>query len=373
VQDPDRGAIALAERLFVVLGQGAFTATYKYAVLLGLLDLCLENATWTGAAPDVLTTRQLAEKVLELYWPQTRPWPGGTLRQSSGAGGGQAEIVRAVERFRRLCGADRTVSLSAARIARPREFEQLCDYVEWKLIEMPLPRLQTVGGEHMAFLYEIHWTKEVRRNEVRTYQQTGGGPFDNRILLAPNVGRHLVVLNALLRPLLQQRWSTKVAGLNQLDEYELERFLFGAERVSLEVIRQPLRELQDDRCFYCSERFVSARGLTPDVDHFIPWARHPDDGLTNLVVAHQRCNGWKRDFLAAPDHVARWRARSIEPSTTSIQLRDIADRARWPNHPERTLGVARAVYLHLPDDARLWVRSTEFKPASRPALMDALG
>ena len=36
--------LALAERILELLDQGRFTATYKYAVLLALLDLSLENA-----------------------------------------------------------------------------------------------------------------------------------------------------------------------------------------------------------------------------------------------------------------------------------------------------------------------------------------
>ena len=70
----DRGAIAFAERLLTVLSQGRFTATYKYAVLLGFIDLCLEHSTRTGGAPTSISTSQLAEKVIELYWPHTVPW-----------------------------------------------------------------------------------------------------------------------------------------------------------------------------------------------------------------------------------------------------------------------------------------------------------
>ena len=70
VADPD-APLALAERILELLDHGRSTATYKYAVLLALLDLCLENAARDGAAPDVLTTRQLADKIVDLCWP----WP----------------------------------------------------------------------------------------------------------------------------------------------------------------------------------------------------------------------------------------------------------------------------------------------------------
>jgi hypothetical protein len=97
---PDQ--FAFGERLLNLLDQGRFTATYKYAVLLALIDVCLENAASDGSAPTFVTTRQLAEKVLELYWPQTTPFVTGSnpklLTQSSS--GGQAEILSTIAKFR---------------------------------------------------------------------------------------------------------------------------------------------------------------------------------------------------------------------------------------------------------------------------------
>ncbi len=249
--DPDPHApLALAEHILELLDQGRFTATYKYAVLLALLDLCLENAARDGAAPDLLTTRQLAVKIVELYWPHTRPWATGALRQSSGPGGGQAEIVAAIERFRAAAASDGSTPLAEALARAPARYQRLLDFVEWKLIEMPLPRLQTIGDESVTFLYAINWTQSVRQPDVGRYQRGEGGPFDNRIHLPPGVGEALVRLNHLLRPLIHHQWAVKVATLNRLDEYQLERFLFGAERVPLERVRGPIIELQEGRCFY---------------------------------------------------------------------------------------------------------------------------
>ena len=41
--------------------------------------------------------------------------------------------------------------------------------------------------------------------------------------------------------------------------------LFGADRVSLRSVRGPLREMENDRCFYCDDKLLSA----PDVDPFV--------------------------------------------------------------------------------------------------------
>src|SRR5205823_3968729 len=236
----------------------------------------------------------------------------------------------------------------------------------------PLPRLQTIGDESVTFLYAINWTQSVRQPDVRRYQRGEGGPFDNRIHLRPGVGEALVRMTPLLRPLIHHQWAVKVATLNRLDEYQLERFLFGAERVPLERVRGPIIGLQEGRCFYCADRLAGRAGQTPDVDHFIPWSRYPDDSLENLVVADARCNNAKRDFLAAPGHIEHWRARTRPDSTVSAGLTRIAEAVGWPRHPDRTLGVARAMYLRLPASARLWLRGKEFVTADPAALTAAL-
>src|SRR5262245_54672318 len=73
-----------------------------------------------------------------------------------------------------------------------------------------------------------------------------------------------------------------VARLNReaLEDSRLEEFLFGAQRIPLDPVRQPLRELQNNRCFYW-DSLIRGRST---VNHFLPWVRHPDNGIENLVV-----------------------------------------------------------------------------------------
>ncbi len=73
---PEHSTIAFAEKVLAMLDQGRFTATYKFAVLLSMMDLCMEKTDRAGATPDLITTRELAEKVVELYWPHAAPFPG---------------------------------------------------------------------------------------------------------------------------------------------------------------------------------------------------------------------------------------------------------------------------------------------------------
>jgi 5-methylcytosine-specific restriction endonuclease McrA len=366
----DRGAIGFAEKVLLLLEEGQFVATYKYAVLLALLDLALEHTGRTGEPPEVLTTRQLADKILEIYWPHTSPFPAGrraeVLVQNRR---GQAEIVSAIVRFRARHAPDPSTPLWEARRAAPARFERLVHRIEWKLIEMPLPRLQTLGGVPQEFVYRLGWGDPAPMAEVTRYQRGERSAFDNRVVLLPGVSRHLLQLNGLLRPLIHRRWAGMVARLNRHEEARLEEFLFGGTRIPTARIRRALWLAQDRVCFYCHAR---AEMDASEVDHFLPWARHPDDGLDNLVVVDARCNAAKRAFLAAAPHVARWAPRLAAGSADGARLQEIAETAGWERHSPRTLGVARALYLGLTPDARLWLRRDHLVEADRDALQAAL-
>ena len=69
----ERDLLTFAQKLLTVLDQGRKVATYKYAVLLGLMDLCIEKTSRQGTAPAMVTTAELADKVVNLYWTQATP------------------------------------------------------------------------------------------------------------------------------------------------------------------------------------------------------------------------------------------------------------------------------------------------------------
>jgi len=264
-------AIALAEYVMNLLDQGAFTATYKYAVLLAMMDLCLEKTSKDGLPPSMITTYQLAEKVIEIYWPHTAPFTRqqeNVLLQNTGAKESQAEVVRLIEKFRTDQGG--LANLSSAKRNNGEGYVRLVNNVEWKLIEMPLPRLQQFGKKLRPVLYSINWDKTVKLQAVRAYQKGEQSDFDNQINFQSGVAKNLIQLNSLLRPLIHRQWSTKVSQINQLPESHLETFLFGATRVGTERVRSPLEEFQNYRCFYCEGRIGTSAKQKPEVDHFIP-------------------------------------------------------------------------------------------------------
>jgi HNH endonuclease len=362
----DQDAIALAERVLAILDEGSFSSTYKYALFIAILDLCIEKTEARGAPPSSLTTRELAVKVVELCWNHVAPYgTHGTLRFGGGRGE-QAEILRRIENVRARWGDERSDTVFRFQTVHPEQYERLLDSVEWKLIEMPIPRLQRLGrGEEDRFLYEYNWSVPVRRSVVTAYQEKAPEAFANSLSLQPGVAEGLVRLNGLLRPIFYREWAVRVAKLNNLPEAGLESFLFDVDRASLDPVREPLSNLQGRRCFYCEGRI----GSRADVDHFIPWSRYRDNGLDNLVTAHGRCNNSKRDFLASAEHVEHWVERACR---LDADLTVLAQACGWPRDRERSAAVARAVYLRLPANARLWRSPDEFDPMDHARISRAL-
>lgn len=349
---------AFGENLLAILDRGSFTSTYKYAVLLALLDLALEATQRDGAPPTSVTTHQLAERVIESYWPHAAPFRDTerVLHQNQG-GSGRAEVVSLIERFRSEHADPATPH--RARTTQPTAFAKLLRDAEWVLVENPLPRLQLIGNEPIPFLYVITWDKGVRRGEFN------GPEFDNSVRFVAGAAENLVRLSGLLRPLIQRDWAAHIARINDLPQARLEEFLFGVNRAALAPLRAPLVELQRGACFYCGERM---RAET-QVDHFVPWARHPNDAIENLVAAHPGCNGAKSDHLAASEHLRRWVERDCNASR---ELTRIATEVCWSSSLGLSLGVARGIYLRLPENTRLWQRRGSFERARHAQLAELL-
>ncbi len=145
--------LALAERIFALLDQGKKSASYKLAVLMALMDHCLERTARRGVEADSITTRELDERVIGLYWTQAESFQPSTgaarvLRQgtSSSRGGTGASILDSVVEFRAHHPTTRTQTPTRARLAHPEAWRALVDEVERTLILMPIPKLQLASS-----------------------------------------------------------------------------------------------------------------------------------------------------------------------------------------------------------------------------------
>jgi len=136
-----------------------------------------------------------------------------------------------------------------------------------------------------------------------------------------------------------------VAQLNRVAtvEEDLRHHLFGSSRVAPpKMLRDGLRDLQANRCFYCDARLIAST----EVDHFIARVRSANDAIENLVLADRSCNATRATCL--PHLRLSPTGRPVTGTT----------RAHWRRsrivlsgeRPHRHLGVARSIYAHLPSN-----------------------
>ena len=327
-----------------MLEDGKFSATYKYAVFLALTDLCIEQGA-PDDQPPAFTTRQVARRVLDIYWSHAREFPKkGVLRQASS---GAHRIVKWVDAFRSGHSIDDLVPLRSVE-GKPG-FKALLDKVEAKLIEDPIPRLQVLQGRPLPFLYRCPWTLPIDRKVVRRMVHEGRGP-SNVLQLEPGVAEGLIRLNGVLRPLIQREWARRVAQLNGFKEADVHEFLFDSPRVDTAPLRSHLRSIQSGRCFFCEERLDG----TVHVDHFLPRARYADDSIDNLVLSDSTCNSAKKALLPSAAHVRNWAARFADP-----RLDEVVSATGWSRDRSVSISVATALYRRLPEGTRLWHARTE--------------
>jgi len=271
-----------------LLAEGQFVASYKFALLHALADLAVIKGDDSGA-PLILPTKDIAEKFIELYWQQCRPFEIGgetsglILQQNTGK---QAAIISGIIQAQQECGG----SFFRLRQQAPDLWGSLVNEVNRTVCVMPLWKLQTVGSDRLDFLYD----------------NTGQG---TTITLKPGVAYCLRAFYGLLRDLIQGAWVRFVQKVNsnRLGSItDLGTFLFGRERQALEAYRGILVDVQAGKCFYCQKEHHRQM----EVDHFVPWSRYPTDLGHNFVLSHPQCNNSKSDYLAAEEHLAGWTERN---------------------------------------------------------------
>lgn len=348
--------IAFATRLLELVHRGGTTSSYKYALLVALLELASEARGAGVSGSAVLTTRELAERILALYWQHALAWDErGPLDQ---IGGGRRSLVDGIVALRAL-DPRRTTTPTRAKSWFASEYRQLLDDVESVMIRYPLRLLQQLDGERVELLYG-GWTREWSESVIRRYQrQFADGPitreFDNRVTLLPDVHVWLAELAPLFLPLIRHEWTALVARRNRLPDARLHAFLFEPSREQLTELQPELAATQNERCFYCREPLRS-----PVVDHFLPWARCSASSIENLVVAHAACNGDKSDALVVAQHLERWFERLDDHADV---LRELAVAKRWPSEPARVRALVRGSYADLPGDLRLWAGRKQWRRA----------
>ncbi len=350
-------AIEFGERVIQLLDVGRKTSTYKYALLLALLDLAIERNLGDG---DVVTSFEIASKVAEMYWPQVASCnllneEGRAISRLKQNSGNPAKVLSLLSAYQQ----DKNQKTSNAFLFEQRgkaNYKQLIHNIEEVLVKQPIPRLQNIGGTEHRFIYEYHW----EATGDRTPQGFGAyrrgdqsSSFDNRIILYSGVGKALRRLNGLLRPYIMLEWSNMVANLNTLPSEKLQHFLFDSGRLPVAQLRDELLKLQDNKCFYTGTKLTAKI----DIDHFIPRARHPNDGVFNLVATHAALNQNKKDHLASSMHLENWIKRNEKQRD---DLLEIASNKNWVANEPESLLTAKSLYESVRPDMLLWNGKDKF-------------
>jgi hypothetical protein len=173
----DGAAIAFGQRILALLDTGSFTASYKYAVLLAVLDAVLEGTDEHGRPPTVLRGRDIGRRVLELYWPQARPFTDdGPLAQSP-----QRDLVRKIAEFRVEHHVPEHATVERVRMQHLNAFAVLEREVIATVVRYPIPLLQNIGACERAverpFIYAYGWRMGVGASTVHS------DSFDDRMHL----------------------------------------------------------------------------------------------------------------------------------------------------------------------------------------------
>jgi len=326
--------LAKLQRLF---SEGDFTATYKFALLISLADLAVEQGA-DDSDPLRLTNASIAAKFIELYWQQTAPYSAGrsatvpgVLAQNNGA---QAAVISAIVEFRKQ---NPTATAQSARSIDG--YGRLRQLVAQTVSAQPINYLQNLGGRTDPFLYErVH-----------------GG-----VVVLPGVTYCLRRFQPLVQQLARSHWVDHVKRnrlnapfLGEADD--LESFLFETPRHALIIIGSGLRRLTNGRCFYCGSPVHEA-----DVDHFMPFSMYPRDLMHNFVLAHPTCNRSKSDTLAARPHLENWLEQIMRHDDA---LQEIGRAAGRVSDITSTRAVARWGYANaLHGGAQAWLRARTFEP-----------
>lgn len=268
------------------------TSTYKYALLLSITRLAIEQGEASGNALT-LKIEDIAEKFIELYWNQARPFHFNNehaliLNQNSGSA--QAKVISLIIEAQK-----NAPTITQARM-QSTAWHQLKKSVSQVIRNNPLERLQIINRVPIEFLYRY------------------ADCSSSELSLLPNVMHCLRSFNVIIEELCQKAWTDNVR-LNKHNNHlldnlpDLDTFLFESNRNQLQKAYPILQEIQDNRCFYCGKTITKAKGA---VDHFIPWSLYQYDTAHNFVLTDQTCNSQKSNMLAAPQFYEKWLSRNIQ-------------------------------------------------------------
>lgn len=169
-----------------ILQLGSFSSSYKFALLISLSRLAIEQGEDTAAVLE-LSYLDIAEKFVELYWNQSLPYTlnqpdqrdsSMILNQNNGA---QAAIVN------RVIAARKKYTTIPALRRDDKAWKTLLTQVAKTVKDMPVQYLQNIQGQSHEFLYRLDLCS-------------------HKLLLLPNMMFCLRQFSEIIEELCQKKW-----------------------------------------------------------------------------------------------------------------------------------------------------------------------
>lgn len=276
-----------------LLESGSYTSTYKFALLISLVNVTIESDI-QGNEALFISYETLAEQFIKLYWNQALPY---THDQDSSSdnfdilyqnSGNQAVVITKIAALQ-----TKQPNLNKAKMNHANDWAKMRKAIAQTIHKNPAKFLQSPENVERTFLY--HYDEKNK----------------NGITLNCGIAYCLAHFSNIIFKLCQQYWTEFVRN-NKRNQHlfnqdtDLQGFLFNPSRQNLASLLPMLIDIQDCQCFYC------AKPLKKDmeVDHFIPWSKYPNDTAHNFVLADRSCNNAKRDYLADIPFFERWQLRN---------------------------------------------------------------
>jgi 5-methylcytosine-specific restriction endonuclease McrA len=330
--------IAYIQRMLV---EGDFSATYKFALLHALADVCVEQPLISDQAELKIDLATLADKLIVLYWHHAVPFASeqtgesALLKQNTGA---QSKVISVLYE----CQQNNIRNLRALK--QSTLYKPTFNAALATLKTGPLWRLQILAKQAECFLYpHTNSTKYITLNAgiASCFRRF----YDLVVYLAKN---------AWLQKIQSIKHNQALIG----PQSQLHDFLFGFDRNALSKAKPVLIELQHGNCFYCQKPLNNKT----EVDHFIPFARYANDLGHNFVAAHSTCNNSKRDFLAAHLHRERWQEQNLVLNSQHI-TRELSDYFNCDADKSRSVS-DWAYQVAQANSAKLWLAKDSFEQAA---------
>ena len=326
----DFSAIELGQRITSLLTLGRKQTTYKFALVMALMDYCVENLPKDPHDPLSVPIEDLADFVISYYWPQVDSYNVtiGPLYHGSGVSR-NATIPNSIRAFK-----TKYADMRSAAFARETtsEYPSLRRKIAHELTRNPIKYLQTNGRNGSIEQFVLYDLPSDASNTT--------------ICLKNGVAWSLAYLEPLLRPFIENCWRDEIIRFNKgLKEDRLVEFLFGSSRSNIAKLTPNLSEFQNGKCFYCGKSF---RPKEIEIDHVLPWSRTFIDGVANLVATDKRCNGNKSDMLPSYDLFKLAVERSVD------EISSIAKHHNMATMFNETKATGEGLYKILPFGSPLW-------------------